>query len=135
MSKPDLSKVFSYPTYGYKLRVTITENVGATARKIYPDLPVNQTTGIIEAIHVVKDCCNTAHIVIPYEAGINCIVHECSHFVWWLMDQIGAQLENEVVAYHLGYTVERVCEWIAKVEPMDIVEKKSETEVDKLASL
>lgn len=135
MSKPDLSKVFLFPTYGYKLRVTITENVGKTARKLYPDLPSHQTSSVVEAIHIVKDSCSTAHIILPYEAGVNCIVHECSHFVWWLMDEIGAQLENEIVAYHLGYTVERVCEWIAKVEPIEIVEKKVNLEVDKMASL
>lgn len=134
MSKPDISKSFSYPIYGYSLKVTLTENVGELARKLYPELPPDQTGTNVGGIHVQ---CGRSHIILPHDAEIGVIVHEVYHFVWWLMEVIGALHDNEIIAYHMGYTVQRICEWLVKIDtkPVDKPVEAVEKMVDKVARL
>ena len=56
-------------------------------------------------------------IFIKYHACIGMITHEIFHFVWQLMSYIGANHENEVMAYYVGYytkEVARFCYEISK---------------------
>jgi hypothetical protein len=39
------------------------------------------------------------------------VAHECWHVVRRMFDWIGADLDNELVAYHLGYMVDKVYEF------------------------
>lgn len=134
MSKPDISKTFTYPIFGYNLRVTITPEVGILARNLYPELPASQTADNVDGIHVLYGS-HRSHIILPYGAEIGTIVHEVYHFCWRLMETIDALHENEIIAYHMGYTVQRICEWLSKVDPVPIVENKVNIGVDKVANV
>jgi hypothetical protein len=47
-------------------------------------------------------------ILLRHDPKISTIVHETFHVVWRIMEHIGAKFENEVMAYHLGYIVEKI---------------------------
>src|SRR5205823_3164674 len=63
----------------------------------------------------VDECsgCHFAHgsssyIVLDNKVGAGQIAHEAWHCVHALLKWVGAQKEDEVVAYHLGYIVDKV---------------------------
>lgn len=129
-NRKDVHKTFSFPIFGYRLKVSLTGSVGTFARKLYPDLPDSQTADNVEGIHVHDDA-SRSHIILPYGVGICTIVHEVSHFVWKLMAFIGADHENEIMAYHMGYTVERICLWIQEVDPIEEATTNCQIPLDK----
>lgn len=50
-------------------------------------------------------------IVLPHSATAEMVAHESSHAVWALMSHVGADLEDEVVAYHIGHVVGLITNW------------------------
>ena len=50
-------------------------------------------------------------IIIQPDANAGTIAHECWHCVRQMLLHMGATLDNEVVAYHLGYVVNRVTDF------------------------
>lgn len=53
-----------------------------------------------------------SYIFLNYGADIGTIAHETFHFIWRLMQWIGAEHNNEVMAYHLGYYVREIAKFI-----------------------
>lgn len=92
----------------------MTEDVCKAAKRLYPALPAEDVKDA-EAIHVHCND-NRSHVILPFDCNLNQIVHEAYHFCWRLMHHIGADHENEIMAYHMGYTVDKIVEWVAKVE-------------------
>ena len=56
------------------------------------------------------------HIFMPFGVTDNTIAHECWHAVFEMFDYVAAGLDNESVAYHLGYLVEQVYDFKRKVQ-------------------
>lgn len=54
---------------------------------------------------------SAVHIVLPHSPDPETIAHESFHAIWSLMKFAGAQLEEEVVAYHLGHVVGCITKW------------------------
>jgi hypothetical protein len=56
---------------------------------------------------------NSVFIFITHKATLNTIVHESYHAIKSMMRYIGADEDEEVVAYHLGYLVQKITkgEW------------------------
>jgi len=65
-----------------------------------------------EALHCYNSADATSHLFLPFNANPGTVAHECAHVVQAMMDHVGAEYEKEVFAYHLGYLVKEVCQWI-----------------------
>ena len=94
-----------YSTTGneeYTITIVVTDDVDAYCNKVFP--AANAEGG--GAAHVYKHF--ESHIVLPFDSSIGTVVHECWHAVYRIMKSIGAELENEVVAYTLGWLTELV---------------------------
>ena len=50
----------------------------------------------------------------PDQVDIDTVAHECLHAVWAMVKWTGARLDEEIVAYHLGFLVGRVFEFAYK---------------------
>jgi hypothetical protein len=48
---------------------------------------------------------NKSTLIFPYDATPDVIAHECFHIVFGLFVEIGAEFNNEIMAYLLGYLV------------------------------
>lgn len=49
-----------------------------------------------------------SQIVLPPHADMAIVAHECFHCVWHIMHSIGAQMEEEVMAYTLMFLMSEV---------------------------
>ena len=97
----------TFDAFDYLVRVTFTDDVVAARVKIdsivgkYPGGPAG-------AIHSWADDNPVSYLFLPYDARPSTIAHECWHVVRQMLRICGAELENEVVAYHLGWLVGKV---------------------------
>jgi hypothetical protein len=51
-------------------------------------------------------------IFLPYNVSVDTIAHESWHVVHQIMNHVGVELDSETVAYHLGYLVGKIFEFV-----------------------
>lgn len=107
-SKPrERERLYSFPVFSnYYVRIVISEDIVASRTlrnrrigEVYDGLPALglhswPSTGGGEA-----------WLFFPSSAKMSTVAHECLHCVHRMMRWIGADYDNEVYAYHLGYLV------------------------------
>lgn len=94
----------------YLVHVEFTADIAKTLLK-YPETRnvdmTSCTTGL--AIHVRDDA--HSFLFIYHKSNAGTIAHESWHVVRRMMEFADVDLENEVVAYHLGYLVNQVTDF------------------------
>ncbi len=100
---PQYSTVSNEP---YTVLLVVTDNVNEYVEKSFPNLSDTKQG----ACHVYRNY--ESHIILPFDASISTVVHECWHCVYRIMKTIGAELENEVVAYTLGWITEQATDFL-----------------------
>ena len=65
------------------------------------------------AIHAYNNN-GSAVLIFPPEVGVVVIAHECWHAVRAMMEWAGVSLDNECVAYHLGYLTQKVYDFVGR---------------------
>lgn len=108
------SKRFKLDVYGYIVRVVLSNDV-EEARIQWSGTCGNnyERDGITRGICWNADNIALSVVFLPFESDIGYVVHELFHVVWRVMSYIGAQHENEIMAYTLGYLTREVCRFIA----------------------
>ena len=51
-------------------------------------------------------------VFLPYSASVGSIAHESWHVVRRMMEHAGVELDNEAVAYHLGFLVNKIFRFV-----------------------
>lgn len=96
--------------FNYQVNIVLTDDVIESRVKRNRALGTTATredlTGTI-ALHSASKTAGVSYIFLPFKADIGYITHECSHCVWRIMEFIGAEHENEVMAYMLAYLVRK----------------------------
>jgi len=105
-------KLIEFPVFcGYVIHVEITSDIPKAllkypqTRKIDMD---NETQGL--AVHDTD--APFSFIFLPHNASVGDIAHESWHAVRRMMEYVGAELDNEAVAYHLGYMVQEIFKFV-----------------------
>jgi hypothetical protein len=94
-----------FPAWDFDVKVILTGNVDASIHRRDP----NHEDGSAHAACLKNAASNpNCLIVLPYMPGAGTIAHESWHAVRQMLDYCGANYENEVVAYHLGYLVNQI---------------------------
>jgi hypothetical protein len=103
------TKLIELKPFPYDLKLIVTTDVAASEKKLrlkYNDIcskPVaTERTGAM-ALHSRK--LDVMHIIMPYRCDVGYIAHEVWHIVRALLLYSGATLDNEVVAYYIGWLV------------------------------
>lgn len=92
---------------GYEIHIVVTDDVDAYIRSKHPTL-ADDNAG---AMHVWQGF--ESWIVLPNDASISSVVHECWHCVYRIFKQIKADgLDNETVAYTLGWLTEQATDFL-----------------------
>lgn len=91
--------------FGYTVTVIVSDDIHESARRRIPDMEPNANWGAMTA--TVNSELHSL-IFLPDNVASGTIAHESFHVLWHLMRHIGAEFENEVMAYTLGYIVEEV---------------------------
>lgn len=84
----------------YKITVVLTDNVAKTSERTFRDTDAGQ------AMHFWKHGEST--LIFPHKPEAGIIAHECWHCIFRLFKFAGAEIENEIAAYHLGWLVDQV---------------------------
>lgn len=101
-----------FPVYGYRIGIVFADDVRRTVSYYFTNFDWKVEDGI--AFHLPFKHESRAMIFLPFDADPNTIAHECYHGVRRLLQHLGVglyedagveQIDNECVAYHLGYLV------------------------------
>jgi hypothetical protein len=90
------------PTYEYMVTVVISDDPNASASKLHKKLIGSDKEFDIKGAIQMR-IGNQAYVILPPKRSLSYIVHESFHVVWGLLDHIGAEPEEEIIAYTLDY--------------------------------
>lgn len=94
------------PTLNYDVYVIVTNDFFKASRKLNHeehDESWYGSTGAV-ALHTIDK--GESFILLKPNASVDHVVHEAWHVIRRMFEWISAELENEMVAYHLGYLVQ-----------------------------
>jgi len=102
----------TFPVFSnYPVRVTFTNSIIKQARKICgPDYAAGDGQGDPAAL-TLSNSDGWAVMLLPHNPAPATVAHEAYHVIAALLKWIGAAQEEEVIAYHLGYLVDRILAW------------------------
>ena len=106
----DYEKVIKFPVFAdYRVHVIVTDDLQKSRDARFDNA---QSTEGLDAC-----CCSVLNghascIFLQKEASSGTIAHEAWHAVYKMFRQIGAELEEEMVAYHLGYLVDEIMAFV-----------------------
>jgi hypothetical protein len=100
----DYEKVIKFPIFShYKVHIIFSDDIRKSKKVRYGS---DEFADGASAVHC-HDSDGHSHCI--YDIGKSCtgtIAHESWHAVWAMLKWAGVEIENEVVAYHLGYIVQ-----------------------------
>ena len=101
----DYEKMVRFPVFNYSVEIVFTGSVSEShyyrTDEDSPDCHEGQYT----------ELAGGGILYIQKEASYGTLAHECWHAVHHMLARVGAGLDEEVVAYHLGYLVDKVLEF------------------------
>ena len=113
MRHPKKTKYGDYATWikfevfsNYPVRLILTDNLAKSATD--REVPTPDVDADAFCFHTNK---GQSYIFLPHDAPEGTVAHEAWHIVHMVLDYVGAKDENEVVAYHLGYLVNKIYEF------------------------
>ena len=110
--KPKFTTIH-FPVFcNYTVHIELAEDIHTAMRK-YPTTR-NISTEDVEAITVHKDDASFSFVFFKPNANAGTIAHESYHIVRRILKYMGCDVDNEVVAYHLGYLVNAITNFIRK---------------------
>lgn len=116
-------KKFPFPLFHYDLTVIVTSSVQNSRSKLNDVLGYYEPDPHHGAMHCF--CGGESYLILPIAADIGTIAHEVSHFVWRVMAWIGAEHNNEVMAYMQGHYTDHVAQFVYEATPVNRVPKNT----------
>jgi hypothetical protein len=95
--------------FGYRVKVIVSNNVHLSAHKRIPGIQIDDSWA---ACHCGITNQLVSFIFLPSNVTAGTIAHEVFHCTWHIMRQIGADHENEVMAYTLSYLVDEIAHFV-----------------------
>lgn len=112
MRKPKITEFGDYATWvtfevmaNYQVRLIFSGDLNKSAKARLNEAPTDDNGGGF--VFNVKGV-GRSYLFLEHDAPESTVAHECWHIVHRIMDWIGAELDNEIVAYHLDHMVEKV---------------------------
>lgn len=96
-----VKKTVEFPAFGYTVHVVLTDDVLGYAKRRWKGVPFYPADGL----HVSVKGENVSWVLLEFNPLAGNIAHESWHAVRKMLDSCDAELESEVVAYHIGYLV------------------------------
>lgn len=96
-----------FPVFNdYEVRVIITNDIIATGRRLRVDLSQ------AEAAYVNPKGQHHGWLILKPGAHESLVAHESAHAVRALLERVGATLDDEVFAYHIGYLAGQIHDFL-----------------------
>jgi hypothetical protein len=105
--------IIAFPVFDYNVYVELTSNIKEA-------LLNHEDTKYVEyeddtnalAVHVQRN--HLSYIFLPHLTSPGVIAHEAWHAIRKMMTYVGADLDSETVAHHLGYLVDEISTFMLK---------------------
>jgi hypothetical protein len=110
--KKDKFTHIEFPVFHYCIHVEFTSDLKKALQK-YPqtkDIDLDEITDYALTVHDEHD--GASFIFLPWDCSIGVIVHESWHAIRRMMSYINSDFDNEVIAYHLGYLVDEIIDFV-----------------------
>lgn len=99
-------KIIEFPVLNYTVHAETTKDLSKTVKR-YPVTEDFDTTGTMAcAIHIDNE--GFSFLFLPYKCSPGVVAHESWHVIRRMAEWVGAELDNEMIAYHLGYLTDEV---------------------------
>ena len=99
----------NFPIFGYRVKLAVTNDVPTSIARRISGFDAAHTAAMV----LVSD--NLAVLmIIPIDANEALVAHESWHAIHKMLEVMQADLDNETVAYHLGYLVAKVHAFLRK---------------------
>ena len=95
----EATRTISLPHFHYEVRVILTDNMQQSVWNRDLDFDVSRWA----AGHLSYEDESHSFVFLPLQPTMEEISHEVLHALWKIMRWIGAEFEEEVMAYHQGY--------------------------------
>ncbi len=103
---------FSFPVLNnYTVRVIVVDKI-SEAMSRYPRLKEFAEDYSDKEARVFSCDSHHCYIFLPTDASVRTIVHECWHVVKTMMKYVDIALDQETVAYHMGYLTQKVYDFV-----------------------
>jgi hypothetical protein len=108
-------KTIDLKPFPYDVKLVVTDSIIETEKQIRTNnndlctkAKADESTGAMAmySVHSRK-----MYILMPYACDIGYIAHEVWHIVRALLTSVGATLDNEVVAYYIGWLTREAARW------------------------
>ncbi len=115
-----------FPVFGYRIIICYTADINKSRDTLKTKLGrmKNELGKNVDGLHSYHKDDPDGFIFFTRYSSIGTITHEISHALWQMFKYYGAKLENEIFAYHLGYTVDEVLKFKNKIDESSNNSKK-----------
>lgn len=98
-----------FPMYHYNVYIVQTDNLqeSRTLRAEVIGALDSHLGPYVDGLHCTNNIEPDSWVFFTPDSTIGTIAHECFHAVWRMFKWMGAKPNNEIMAYHLGYLVDR----------------------------
>ena len=106
-------KTVVFPVFSeYRVVLVVSSDIDASFKKRHGILGTNYNLAGCEAAHQAIPGKMKAFLFFRPGATNGTVAHECWHTIHKMFGAVGACLDNEAVAYHLGYLVDKTTDLI-----------------------
>lgn len=106
-----------FTPFEYVFIIIYTDNLETSRNKDNDILGIFKgNLSCVDGMHCHNPDYPDSYIYITPTSSVGTISHEVFHGVWRMMEWIGAQLDNEIVAYNLGYGVDQVLKFKNRID-------------------
>jgi hypothetical protein len=113
MNKPQEAIIkVDFPAWRSWVKVLVTDNVFLSIQKRYSEHTEDDCIAMCMHVTANPSC---SLLVIPRDVSPGIVAHESWHAIYRMLNGLDAKLDNETVAYHLGYLVDRIDRFLATV--------------------
>jgi hypothetical protein len=95
--------------FDYTVNIVVSNDVKKSAKS---RTSKNEDVPDFAAIHIYSDERPSSCIILPEHPDVSYVSHETFHCVWRIMKYIGAEFNNEIMAYLNGYLVQQICRFV-----------------------
>lgn len=126
----EYEKIIEFPVFGYWMHIIYTDDIQTSREKHADQIGAMDEIlmSSIDGMHSNNKIKPDGWIFFTPESSTGTIAHEVFHSLWAMFKFYGAKLENEIVAYHLGYMLDKIMDFKLKVDCAKALPIKEEDE-------
>jgi hypothetical protein len=109
----DYEQQIKFPVFAdYTIHVIFTDSIARSRKGRYGTEGAAEGAAAMSSVAVGGH----GHLFFKRENSAGIIAHEAWHAIYRMFEYLGSELDNEMVAYHLTYLVDKILSFLAHIE-------------------